>query len=47
VLLHAMLALDAESSSCLGLVTGEIWTRQGRAQIPHDKRPLEDKESWR
>jgi hypothetical protein len=47
VLLHAMLALDAESSSCLGLVTGEIWTRQGRAQIPHDKRPLEDKESRR
>ncbi len=29
VLLHAMLALDAASGSCLGLVTGTIWTRQG------------------
>lgn len=47
LLLHAMLALDAESNACLGLVTGKIWTRQGRVTVPHDKRPLEDKESER
>jgi hypothetical protein len=47
LLLHAMLALDAESNACLGLVTGKIWTRQGRVTVPHDKRPLEEKESER
>jgi len=47
LLLHAMLALDAESEACLGLVTGKIWTRQGRVTVPHDKRPLEQKESER
>src|SRR5207244_4330880 len=26
VLLHAMLALDGETSACLGLVAGRIWT---------------------
>ena len=47
VLLHAMLALDAESDACLGLVAGEIWTRQGRVKVSHAKRPLEEKESRR
>jgi hypothetical protein len=47
VLLHAMLALDAEKGICLGLVTGEVWTRCGRVSIPHDQRPLADKESQR
>jgi hypothetical protein len=47
VLLHAMVALDAESEACLGLVAGDIWTRQGRISVPHRKRPLEDKESRR
>lgn len=47
LLLHAMLALDAESDACLGLVTGKIWTRKGRVTVPHDKRPLEQKESER
>src|ERR1700759_268476 len=27
VLLHAMLAVDAERSHCLGLVGGQVWTR--------------------
>src|SRR5258706_7915127 len=27
VLLHAMLAVDAESGGCLGLVAGQVWTR--------------------
>jgi hypothetical protein len=47
LLLHAMLALDAESDACLGLVSGKIWTRAGRVTVPHKKRPLEDKESLR
>jgi len=47
LLLHAMLALDAKSNSCLGLVAGEIWTRKGRVEVPHAKRPLEEKESQR
>lgn len=47
LLLHAMLAVDAETSGCLGLVSGRIWTRQGRRGVPHDQRPLADKESER
>lgn len=47
LLLHAMVAVDAESDVCLGLVAGRIWTRQGRVSVPHDKRPLEQKESER
>ena len=47
VLLHGMLALDADNGSCLGLVAGRIWTREGRITIPHGKRALEDKESER
>ena len=47
VLLHAMLAVDADDGGCLGLVSGQIWTRQGRVEIAHDKRPLEEKESSR
>jgi hypothetical protein len=47
VLLHAMLALDAESGGCLGLVTGAIWTRRGRVRTPAKARPLSEKESRR
>src|SRR5271170_1967039 len=47
LLLHAMLALDAATDACLGLVGGKIWTRQGRVTVPHDRRPLEQKESER
>lgn len=47
LLLHAMLALCAESEACLGLVAGEIWTRQGRVEVPHGKRRPQEKESWR
>jgi hypothetical protein len=47
VLVHAMLALDADTGSCLGLVAGRVWTRKGRITIPHDKRALEDRESDR
>jgi hypothetical protein len=47
VLLHAMLALDAKTNSCLGLVAGEIWTRKGRVEVAHAKRPLQERESQR
>ena len=47
VLVHAMLAVDAENGDCLGLVVGSIYTRQGRITTPHAKRRLEDKESRR
>jgi len=47
VLLHAMLGLDAETGGVLGLVSGEIWTREGRVEVPHAERLLSDKESER
>lgn len=47
VLLHAMLALDARSGACLGLVSGRIWTRRGRVRQPAKARRLADKESQR
>lgn len=47
LLVHAMLALDAVSGSCLGLVGGRIWTREGRVTVPHQHRALPDKESER
>jgi hypothetical protein len=42
-----MLALEADTGLCLGLVAGRIWTRQGRVGLPHGKRPLAQKESQR
>jgi hypothetical protein len=47
LLVHAMVAVDADTGSCLGLVGGRIWTRKGRVTIPHDKRALSDRESER
>jgi hypothetical protein len=47
VLLHAMLAVDAEGGGCLGLVGGAIWTRPGRVAVPHAERELAAKESRR
>ena len=47
VLLHAMLAVDADSGICLGPVGGKIWTRKGDIKVAHGKRALADKESHR
>jgi len=47
VLLHAMVAVDAVSEACLGLVAGDVWTRAGRVTVPHKQRPLDQKESRR
>src|SRR5258708_26835605 len=43
VLLHAMVAVDAASEACLGLIAGDVWTRAGRVSVPHKKRPLGQK----
>ena len=47
LLLHAMLAVDAETGACLGLAGGRIWTRDGVATVPHGQRSLADRESER
>jgi hypothetical protein len=47
VLLHAMIAVDADSGACLGLTGGEVWTRKRKAKKSHDQRDLADKESAR
>jgi DDE family transposase len=47
VLLHPMLAVDAQSGGLLGLVTGRVWTRDGLVATPHAQRPLSQKESER
>jgi hypothetical protein len=47
VLLHAMLAVEAETGGVLGLVAGRVWTRNGRVKTHHSKRSLTDKESER
>lgn len=47
VLAHVMIAVDADSTNCLGLVAGSVYTRNGRVETPHAKRALEDKESRR
>ena len=46
-LVHVMLGLDAEDGSCLGLVSGRVWTRRGRVTRARGKRPLTAKESER
>lgn len=45
VLLHAMLGMDAETGGILGLVAGQIWTRDGLVEIPHAERDISQKES--
>lgn len=47
VLVHAMMAVDADSGACLGLSGGEVWTRKGKVKKPHEMRDLADKESAR
>src|SRR5215468_7271626 len=33
VLLHPMLAVDADNGTCLGLLSGEVWSREGRRTV--------------
>jgi hypothetical protein len=43
ILLHPMLAVDAENGNCLGLLSRQVWTRKGRRTVSHDLRDLSDK----
>ena len=49
ILLHPMIALDADTGECLGLVGGSLWTRaetNGDSAKEHSrKRPLSEKEA--
>lgn len=47
VLLHPLLAVDADSGTVLGLAGGSVWTRSDEAKTPHAQRRLTDKESAR
>ena len=47
VLVHAMIAVDATSGCCLGLVGGAVWSRPGVNPVPHRHRPLAERESVR
>jgi Transposase DDE domain len=47
LLLHPMLAVDAGDGTCLGLLSGQIWTRKSRRTVSHDRRELSDRESQR
>jgi hypothetical protein len=47
VLVHAMLAVDAATGACLGLVGGQVWTRPGVVATPHQDRPPAERESAR
>lgn len=47
VLLHPMLAVDADSGILLGLAGGRLWSRSGLTSTPHGARRLADKESVR
>jgi Transposase DDE domain len=46
-LLHAMIAVDADSGALLGLAGGDVWTRDGEVKKPHAQRTLTEKESGR
>src|SRR5258705_13132549 len=47
VLLHPMLAVDAESGSFLGLLSGQVWARKERRNVSHDRRGPSGKEKPR
>src|ERR1041384_4740024 len=47
VLMHAMIAVDADVGGLLGLVGGRVWTRTGKVKTPHAERPVAEKESAR
>jgi hypothetical protein len=47
VVAHAMIAVDADSHACLGLVGGDVQTRDGVVTEHHRDRPLSERESRR
>src|SRR5271167_1797120 len=44
---HAMIAVDADGRACLGLVGGNVQTRNGVVTKHHRDRPLSERESRR
>jgi len=47
IVAHAMIGVDAESHACLGLVGGEVQSRDGVVTEHHRDRPLSERESRR
>jgi Transposase DDE domain len=47
LLAHVMLAVDADSGDCLGLLGGTVWNRPGLVSTAEHKRPLSERESRR
>jgi len=47
VVAHVMIAVDAESRACLGLIGGDVQTRDGVVTEHHRDRPLSERESRR
>jgi hypothetical protein len=47
LLAHVMIAVDAASHACLGLVGGDVWSRDGVVTEHHRDRPLSERESRR
>jgi hypothetical protein len=47
VLVHAMIAVDATTTACFGLVGGQVWTRPGVVTERHRDRRFEERESHR
>jgi Transposase DDE domain len=44
---HPVLAVDAQSGECLGLVDAQVWRRTKRKDPNYKKLPIEQKESYR
>ena len=44
---HPVLAVDAESEECLGLVDAQVWRRTKRKAANYKREPIERKESFR
>ncbi len=47
LMVHPVLAIDAESGVCHGLAGGRLWNRHGLVKKPHHLRRIEDKETGR
>ena len=47
LLVHAMIAVDAGTGACLGLVGGEVWSRKGVVTVDHHDRLPCERESMR
>lgn len=44
---HPVLAVDAQTQECLGLVDAQIWRRTKRQDANYKRLPIEEKESYR